>query len=55
MLEPNAFKITLTGETGYVLMTADSIHYLLATVPAKDVWWMNQFEWDNGLGQRMPR
>jgi len=55
MLESNAFKITLTGETGYVLMTADSIHNLLATVPVKDVWWMNQFEWDNGLGQRMPR
>jgi hypothetical protein len=55
MLEPGAFKMTLSGETGYVLMAADSIHNLLATVPVKDVWWMNQFEWENGLGQRMPR
>jgi hypothetical protein len=53
-LEPGAFKMNLTGETGYVSTTAHSIHNLLAAVPVRNMWWMNQFEWDNGLGQRMP-
>lgn len=54
-LGPAAFKMSLKSETGYMSTLADRIHNLLATVPVKDVWWMNQFEWENGLGQRMPQ
>jgi hypothetical protein len=53
-LGPATFKMSLKSETGYMITLAESIHNLLATVPVKDVWWMNQFEWDNGLGERMP-
>ena len=53
-LGPATFKMSLKSETGYMIALAERIHNLLATVPVKDVWWMNQFEWDNGLGERMP-